>query len=492
MNAMQDVMKFFRQHEQKMYIDGEWTGARSGKTFAVRNPATGEEIAVVPDGDASDTRKAIEAAYGAFSGWSGISANDRAGILIKVRDLILERSEEFAKLIAIEEGKPIKESRMEIKYSAEFITFFAEECKRVSGEIFSSNLRGRRFYTIKQAVGVAGIITIWNYPSAGVTRPVIPALAAGCTVVVKPPEQTPLSAIAIFELFEEAGIPRGVANLVTTINPDIVGKELLRNPKVRKVSFTGSIEVGKKVMRRASEDLKRVTLELGGHAPFIVYEDADIELAASHALASKFQNAGQTCVALNRIYVHQSISKEFTETFVGLVKKLRIGNPLDESVDVGPLIDEEGMQKVEEHVADALEKGAKLLSGGSRREDGELAKGLFFEPTILSRVTHDMLMMKEETFGPIAPIVTFESDEEVLSYANGSQYGLAAFFYTQDIARAILMSERLEYGLIGINNSRLGAVHIPFGGVKHSGIGKEGGRLGLEEFLETKLVSIGL
>lgn len=489
--AMQDLTRSAGIYERKMYIDGEWTGAGSGKTFVVRNPATGEEIAAVPDGDADDTRRAIGAAYGAFPEWSGATAYERAGMLFEVRDLILERSEELAKIIAVEEGKPIRESRMEIKYSAEFVAFYAEECKRVSGEIFSSNLWNRRYYAIKQPVGVAGIITIWNYPSAGITRPVIPALAAGCTVVVKPPEQTPLSAIAIFELFEEAGIPRGVANLVTTMDPDVVGKEILRNPKVRKVSFTGSEEVGKKIMRRAAEDLKRVTLELGGHAPFVVYEDAEIELAASHALASKFQNTGQTCVALNRIYVHESISREFTETFVGLVKKLKLGSPLDESVDVGPMIDEEAVQKVEEHVADALGKGAKLLSGGSRRKDGQFAKGLFFEPTVFSDVTHDMLIMKEETFGPVAPIMTFESDEQVLSYANGSRYGLAAFFYTRDIGRAISMSERLEYGLIGINNSRLGAVHIPFGGVKHSGIGKEGGRLGLEEFLETKMVSIG-
>lgn len=492
MKAMQELTQLTMTYEQKMYIGGEWTGARTAKTFVVRNPATGEAVAEVPDGDALDTRMAIDAASGAFFEWSGLSANERAAILMRVRDLILERSEEFAKIIAIEEGKPIRESRMEIKYSAEFITFYAEECKRISGEMFPSNLRDRRYYAIKQPVGVAGIITIWNYPSAGITRPVIPALAAGCTVVVKPPEQTPLSAIAIFKLFEEAGIPRGVANLVTTMNPDVVGKELLRNPKVRKVSFTGSVEVGKKIMRRASEDLKRVTLELGGHAPFIVYEDAEIELAASHALASKYQNAGQTCVALNRIYVHDSISKEFTEAFVGLVKKLRIGNPLDETVEVGPLIDEEGVAKVEAHIQDALDKGAKLLSGGRRRRDGVFEKGLFFEPTVLSQVNQDMLIMKEETFGPVAPIVTFESDEEVLAYANGSEYGLAAFFYTRDIGRAILMSERLEYGFIGVNNSRLGAVHIPFGGVKHSGVGKEGGRLGLEEFLETKLVSIGI
>lgn len=489
---MQEVIKSLKKHEPKIYIGGKWTKAVSGKTFAVTNPATGEEIAEVPDGDAADTRKAIESAYNAFPGWSGMTAHERAAILIKVRDMIIERSEELAKIIATEEGKPIKESRMEVRYSADFITFYAEECKRVSGEIFTPNLHDRRFYTIKQPVGVAGIITIWNYPSAGITRPVIPALAAGCTVVVKPPEQTPLSAVAIFEMFEEAGIPGGVANLVTTANPDVVGEELLINPKVRKVSFTGSVEVGKKIMRRASDDLKRVTLELGGHAPFIVFEDADIALAASHAVASKFQNAGQTCVALNRIYLHESISKKFMDIFLGHVKRLRMGNPLDEAVDLGPMIDEEGVRKVEQHVADALEKGAKLLFGGKRKKNGQFAKGLFYEPTVLSDVTHEMLVMREETFGPVAPVATFVSDDEAVAFANGTPYGLAAFFYTRDTRRAQLISEKLDFGLIGVNNSRLGAVHIPFGGVKHSGIGKEGGRLGLEEFLETKLVSAGI
>jgi succinate-semialdehyde dehydrogenase/glutarate-semialdehyde dehydrogenase len=319
-----------------------------------------------------------------------------------------------------------------------------------------------------------------------------PALAAGCTVVLKPAEQTPLSAIAIFELFEEVGIPPGVANLVTTLNPEVVGKELLTNPLVRKLSFTGSVEVGRQIMRDASEQIKKVTLELGGHAPFIVFDDADIEAAVYQAVGSKFQNTGQTCVALNRIYLHESISENFTSRFIGEVKKLRMGNPLDESVQVGPLIDEEGLQKVVAHVEDALSKGAELLVGGHRRSDGEFGKGLFFEPTVLSEITDDMLIMKEETFGPVAPIMTFSSDNEVLSYANELPYGLAAFFYTRDISRAIRMSERLEYGLVGINNSRLGAVHIPFGGVKQSGYGKEGGRLGLEEFLETKLISVGL
>lgn len=492
MKAMQESKRPVKRQKPKMYIDGEWTGASTGKTFPVTNPATGEEIAVLPNGDATDTRKAIEAAHGAFQAWSGMTAHERAAILMKVRDLIIERSEELAKIIATEEGKPIRESRMEVRYSTDFVTFYAEESKRVCGEIFTPNLRDRRFYAIKQPVGVAGIITIWNYPSAGIMRPVIPALAAGCTVVVKPPEQTPLSAVAIFELFEEAGIPRGAANLVTTANPDVVGKELLKNPKVKKVSFTGSVEVGKKIMRGASDDLKRVTLELGGHAPFIVFEDADIELAASHAIASKFQNAGQTCVALNRIYLHESVSKKFMDIFLGHVKRLRMGNPLDEAVDLGPMIDEEGVRKVELHVADALEKGAKLLFGGTRKKNGQFTKGLFFEPTVLSDVTHEMLVMREETFGPVAPVATFVSDDEAVAFANGTPYGLAAFFYTRDTRRVQLISEKLDFGLIGVNNSRLGAVHIPFGGVKHSGIGKEGGRLGLEEFLETKLVSVGI
>lgn len=489
---MQERIRDRKPTKKRMYIGGKWVDACSGKGFVVGNPATGEAVASVPDGDGRDTEIAIDAAYKAFPLWSKLAASERSGLLLRVRDLMLSRSEELALLIAVEEGKPIRESRAEIGYSAEFIRFFAEECKRVSGEIFTPPLPDRNFYTIRQPVGVAGIITIWNYPSAGITRPVIPALAAGCTVVVKPPEQTPLSAIAIFELFEEAGIPSGAANLVTALRPDTVGKEMLGNPRVRKVSFTGSVEVGKEIMRGASDDLKRITLELGGHAPFIVFGDADIELAALHAVASKFQNSGQTCVALNRIYVHESVSEGFTAKFVELVKRLRTGNPLDETVDVGPLIDEEGMEKVEAHVGDALSGGAELLTGGRRLTDGDLSKGLYFEPTVLTRVTHDMLIMKEETFGPVAPIATFKSDDEVLSRANDSPYGLAAFFYTRDAGRVIMMSERLEYGLVGINNARLGAVHIPFGGVKHSGIGKEGGRQGLEEFLETKVVSMGI
>jgi succinate-semialdehyde dehydrogenase/glutarate-semialdehyde dehydrogenase len=350
----------------------------------------------------------------------------------------------------------------------------------------------KRLLSIRQPIGVAGIITIWNYPSAGITRPVAPALAAGCTVVVKPAEQTPLSAIAIFELFEKAGLPPGVANLITTLNPEVVGHELLTNQKVRKLSFTGSIEVGKHIMRGASDQLKRITLELGGHAPFIVFEDADIEVAVSAAVKSKFQNTGQTCVALNRIYAHESIIEPFIFRFTELAKSLKMGNPLDETVEIGPLIDEDGLRKVKAHVEDAVSKGANLLLGGKQRTDNEFSKGLFFEPTVLCNVTHNMLIMQEETFGPVAPVVSFRSEDEVLSLANELPYGLAAFCYTRDISRAIRISERLEYGIVGVNDYKFGAAHIPFGGMKQSGHGKEGGRLGLEEFLETKLISIGL
>ena len=476
----------------KMFINGRWVGANSEKTFEVRNPATGELIALVPDGDAYDTSLAIDAAAKAFPLWAQVPPRERAAILMNVRNLMVEKQEELARLLAIEEGKPLLESRIEIQYAAEFLSFFAEECKRNMGEVIPPPVPDKRFLTVKQPVGVAGIITIWNYPSAGITRPVAPALAAGCTIVVKPAEQTPLSAIAIFELFEKSGIPPGVANLVTTPNPEAVGGELLANPSVRKLSFTGSIEVGKHIMRGASDQLKRITLELGGHAPFIVFEDAEIEKAAVGALKSKFQNTGQTCVALNRIYVHESIIELFTSRFTELVKELKMGNPLDETVQIGPLIDEEGLLKVKTHVEDAVSKGAQVLIGGNQRMDNEFAKGFFFEPTVLSHVTHDMRIMKEETFGPVAPIIPFKSEDAVLSLANDLPYGLAAYFYTRDLSRAILIAERLKYGVIGVNDFRFGSVQIPFGGVKESGYGKEGGRLGLEEFLETKLISIGL
>ena len=476
----------------KMFIDGRWVGSDSGRTFEVRNPATGDLLASVPAGGRAEARRAIEAAARAFPPWSHLPAKERAALLFKVRDLILEKKEELARLLAMEEGKPIVEARGEILYAADFLGFFAEEGKRVYGELIPTHAPKKRLMILKQPVGVAGIIAIWNFPSAGITRPVAPALAAGCPVVVKPAEQTPLSAIVLFELFEEAGLPPGVANLVTAWDPEEIGHELVENPLVRKLNFTGSVEVGRLLMRGAADQVKRVTLELGGHAPFIVFEDADLEAAAQGALLSKFRNTGQTCICANRIYVQEPIFEPFASRFVELVKGLKMGNPLDETVQIGPLIDEQGFLKVQGHVEDALAKGAKLLLGGKRRTNGEFAKGFFFEPTILSKVTHEMRIMREETFGPVAPLIPFRTEEEVLRFANGMPYGLAAFFYTKDLSRAVRFAEQLEYGIVGVNDPLPGTVQAPFGGVKQSGIGKEGGRLGLEEFLETKLVSIGL
>ncbi len=473
-----------------MFIDGRWVGSDSGRTFEVRNPATGDLLASVPAGGQVETRRAIEAAARAFPNWSRLPAKERATLLFKIRDLILERKEQLARLLTMEQGKPIVEARGEVHYAADFFGFFAEEGTRVYGDLISAHVPEKRLLILKQPVGVVGVIAIWNFPLAGVARPVAPALAAGCPVVVKPAEQTPLSAIALFELFDEAGLPPGVANLVTALEPEAIGHEFLENSSVRKLSFTGSVEVGKFLMREAAAQVKRVTLELGGHAPFIVFEDADLEASAKGAVLSKFRNAGQTCICANRIYVQEALLEPFTSCFVELVKGLKMGNPLDETVQIGPLIDQQAFSKVQCHLEDALARGAKLLLGGGRREDGDFSSGLFFEPTILSEVARDMRILQEETFGPVAPLIPFKTEEEVLGLANEMPYGLAAFFYTQNLSRAVRVAERLEYGIVGVNDPLPGAVQAPFGGIKQSGIGKEGGRLGLEEFLEAKFISL--
>ena len=468
----------------RQYINGAWVDADEKRTFDVHNPATGQILASVPASGTAETRRAIEAASNAFATWSQMTAKQRAIPLRKVADLMRSRQQALARLIALEEGKPIAESAGEVNYAADFLSFFAEEAQRVGGETIPSHLPNKRLWTIKQPIGVAGLITIWNFPAAGITRPLAAALAAGCTAVVKPAEQTPLSAIAIFELFEEAGLPAGVANLVTAIDPAPIGREMLENPLVRKISFTGSTEIGRTLMRGAADQIKRITLELGGHAPLIVFDDADIELAVNGAIASKFRNSGQTCVAVNRIYVHESIYPRFVERFVELCKALKVGNPLDESVRVGPLIDKAALEKIESHVADAMSRGAKILIGGKRMN------GLFFEPTVLVQVKPDMLIMREETFGPVVPIVSFRGEDEVIAVANELPQGLAAYFYTRDANRCSRLVEKLQYGIVGVNDSLPGAVHVPFGGIKQSGIGKEGGRMGLEEFLDTKFVSM--
>jgi succinate-semialdehyde dehydrogenase/glutarate-semialdehyde dehydrogenase len=478
----------------KQYIDGRWVDADGGRTFEVRSPATQAVLARVPSTGAAETRRAIDAAHGAFAGWSQAPATQRGAVLRKAADLMRQRAGALARLIALEEGKPITEARGEVQYAADFLTFFADEAQRGgagSGGIIPSHLPTKRLWTIKQPVGVAGLITIWNFPLAGITRPASAALAAGCSVVLKPAEQTPLCAVAVFELFEEAGLPAGAANLVTAEEPEPIGRELLENPLVRKISFTGSNEVGKRLMRGAADQVKRVTLELGGHAPLVVFEDADLEQAAQGAVASKFRNAGQTCVAVNRVYVHESLFGAFVHRLVELCKGLKTGDPLDEFVRVGPLIDAAAMEKVERHVADALARGARAVIGGKRVVlEGELQQGRFYPPTVLVDVTDEMLVMREETFGPVVPIVPFNAEEDVLRAANAMPLGLAAYFYSRDAARCARLVDKFEYGIVGVNDALPGAAHVPFGGIKQSGVGKEGGRLGLDEFLDTKLVSM--
>ncbi|MFQ5852381.1 MAG: NAD-dependent succinate-semialdehyde dehydrogenase [Candidatus Binatia bacterium] len=474
------------------YIGGRWVDAATGRTVSVRNPATGEELALVPDAGRTETAAAIEAAHRAFPDWSSLAAPERAKVLFKARDLLLQRKEELARILTSEQGKPLIESRGEIQYAAGFVTWFAEEGKRVYGETIPASVAHKRLLVIKQPVGVVAAITPWNFPAAMVTRKIAPALAAGCTVVLKPAEQTPLTAIALFKIFEEAGFPAGVVNLITTLDPSEVGREFLENPLVRLIAFTGSTEVGKLLMRGASEQVKRVSLELGGHAPFIVFEDADLEKAVAGAMASKFRNMGQTCVCANRIYVQASVLESFAAKFVERVKQLKIGNGLEEGVHVGPLIDEQGFKKVCAHVEDAVAKGAKLLIGGKPRTDGPFAHGRFFEPTVLTDVKKGMRILEEETFGPVAPLIPFQDEAEVIRAANDTRYGLAAYFFSQNVSRCLRVAEKLEYGIIGVNDGMPSVPQAPFGGLKESGLGREGGKEGIEEFLEVKFLSLGL
>jgi succinate-semialdehyde dehydrogenase / glutarate-semialdehyde dehydrogenase len=460
------------------------------RTFAVHNPATMEHIADVADATAQDARAAIERAARAMPAWTATPAPERARVLRRAEALMLERADALGRTLTLEGGKPLPEAKGEIAYAASFFGWFAGEAERVYGRTIPASHANKRLLAIRQPVGVVGAITPWNFPAAMVTRKVGPAIAAGCTVVLKPAEQTPLTAIALAEILAEAGLPDGVLNVVTTKDPVAVGAELLTNPDVRKITFTGSTEVGKYLMREAAASVKRVSLELGGHAPFIVFADADIQAAAKGAIVSKFRNAGQTCVCANRVYVHASVAKAFTEAFTPLVQALKVGNGLDAGVQIGPLIDQAGVNKAENHVRDAVAHGARVAVGGHRPATSN--GGFFFEPTILTDVKDDMLVMREETFGPVAPIATFESEDEVIERANRGPYGLAAYFYTRDLSRAWRVGERLEYGIIGINDPLPSTAQAPFGGYKESGLGREGGTEGMEAFLETKYVSMGL
>jgi succinate-semialdehyde dehydrogenase/glutarate-semialdehyde dehydrogenase len=466
------------------YIDGAWVGE---PRTAVVDKATGEVIARVPDLGAAETRIAIEAAHRALPGWSGKLAKERSAILKRWFDLIMAHADELATILMREQGKPMAEARGEIVYGAAFVEFFAEEAKRIHGETIASPKPDARIVVIKQPIGVVAAITPWNFPNAMITRKVTPALAAGCTVVVKPAEDTPLSALALAALAEQAGIPKGVLNIVTTASPGPVGEELTSSKLVRMVTFTGSTEVGKLLMRQAAGTVKRVALELGGNAPFIVFDDADLDKAVAGAMASKYRNAGQTCVCANRILVQRGVYEAFAEKLAAEVRKLVVGGGSEPGVTQGPLINADAVAKVEAHVADALAKGARVVLGGKRHDRG----GNFFEPTILTHVTADMRVAREETFGPVAPLFMFETEADAIRLANATDSGLAAYFYARDIGRVWRVAEALEFGMVGINEGVISTEMAPFGGVKESGLGREGSHHGIEEFLEMKYMMMG-
>lgn len=472
---------------QSAYIDGQWVAADTGGTLTVTDPATGETIATVPDMGVAETRRAIAAAKKAMRAWGARSAQDRAQILRRFRDLMMEEQEALAVLLTREQGKALREARGEIAYAASFLEWFAEEAKRTYGDVVPGHAADKRIVVLKQPIGVVGAITPWNFPSAMITRKIGPALAAGCAVVLKPASQTPLSALALAVLAEEAGLPGGLFNVVTG-SARAIGGELTSNPEVRKISFTGSTEVGRTLMRQSAETIKKLSLELGGNAPFIVFDDADLDAAVEGAIVSKFRNSGQTCVCTNRIYAQSGIYDAFVEKLAARVSGMTLGSGLDEGSDLGPLIDRAALEKVESHVADALDKGGRLLAGGRPSALG----GTFYEPTVIADVRGDMLLNHDETFGPLAGVMRFETEDEVLALANDSEFGLAGYFYTRDLARTWRVAEALETGMIGINTGLISTEVAPFGGVKQSGLGREGSRHGIDDYLELKYLCIGI
>lgn len=475
-----------------LFVDGRWVDAEGERTFAVYNPASGQLIARVADASAADARAAVDAARRAFASWAKTPAIARGRVLRGAARLMRERKDELARQLTMEMGKPLAEARGEIEYAAAFLDWFAGEGERAYGDVIPNTVPGKRHFVLKQPVGVVAAITPWNFPAAMVTRKVGPALAAGCTVVLKPAEQTPLTAVSLTDIFHEAGLPPGVFNLVTVSDPREVGEELLGNPAVRKLTFTGSTEVGKQLMRQAADTVKRVSLELGGHAPVIVFDDADVDKAVRGTIASKFRNMGQTCVCANRIYVQEGIFDAFAERFAEAVQSLRVGDGLADGVQVGPLIDGDALAKVRSHVEDAVAAGARLLTGGDAPTGETFARGAFFQPTVLAGVHESMRIMREETFGPVAPLIPFKSEAEAYARANDSSYGLAAYVFTENLNRALRAAETLEYGIVAINDGTPSTPQVPFGGMKESGIGREGGPYGIHEFLEVKLVGLTL
>ncbi|KMT54665.1 NAD-dependent succinate-semialdehyde dehydrogenase [Pseudomonas fildesensis] len=480
-----DDLKLLREQG---FINGQWVEADDHGRFNVTNPANGEVIAEVSSLGQAETARAVAAAHAALPAWRAKTAKERSAVLRKWFDLILAHQEDLARLLSWEQGKPLAESRGEIVYGASFIEWFAEEAKRVYGDVIPHDKPGRRLVVIKQAIGVVAAITPWNFPNAMITRKVGPALAAGCTVVVKPASETPLSALALAELGARAGIPAGVLNIVPGTRSREIGAELTGNPLVQKVSFTGSTGIGKLLMAQCAETIKKVSLELGGNAPFIVFEDADLDAAVEGAIGSKFRNTGQTCVCTNRFLVQNSVYEAFSARLVSAVNALKIGDASTEGAQQGPLINSKAVAKVEEHINDALSKGATLLAGGHPHSLG----GNFFEPTVLGDVTSEMLVARDETFGPLAPIFRFDTEEEAIALANDTEFGLASYLYTRDLGRAWRVSEALEYGMVGVNEGLISTEVAPFGGIKQSGLGREGSKYGIDDYIEQKYMCLSI
>ncbi|WCN38429.1 NAD-dependent succinate-semialdehyde dehydrogenase [Aneurinibacillus uraniidurans] len=476
---------------KKMYINGEWIEAESGETLEITNPANGEVVGTISYGDARDANKAIAAAHEAFKSWSQAAARERSKYLYNLYELVRKNRDELAGLISAEMGKPLGEAKFEVLGAADNFMWYAEEAKRVYGETIPSSAPNKRLMVMKQPVGVVAAITPWNFPVNMVARKIAPALAVGCTVVLKPAEKAPLSTIRMFELIEEAGFPKGVANLVTG-DASSIGKEIVDNPKVAKITFTGSTRVGKLLMEGAAAQVKRISMELGGHAPFIVFEDADLDAAVKGLFESKYRNAGQMCICTNRLYVHESIVEAFTAKLVERLQNTKVGDGRVKGVEIGPLVDETALTSVLGQIEDAKGKGGCIAFGGNRLTEGEYSKGFFIEPTVITDVTPEMNIYSQETFGPVVPIIPFQDEASVLAMANDSIYGLAAYVYTQNNARCFRMAEGLEYGIVGVNDGSPTQTQAPFGGYKQSGIGREGGHYALDGFLETKFVSFGV
>lgn len=466
---------------QQCYVGGQWIGADDGATIAVTNPSDNSRVGTVPKLSKTQVSQAVDAAQEAFSSWRNKTAKERSVLIRALAEAMIENQEDLAAIMTIEQGKPLVESRGEVLYAASFFEWFAEEGKRMYGDVIPQHQTDRRIVVIKEPVGVCAAVTPWNFPAAMITRKAGPALAAGCTIVIKPASQTPYSALALCELADRVGIPAGVINVVTG-NSKEIGQEFTSNDKVRKLTFTGSTEIGKVLMRQCADSVKKISLELGGNAPFIVFQDADIDAAVSGAMLSKYRNSGQTCVCANRFLVHDAVYDEFSRKFSAEVAKMRVGDGFGENVVQGPLIDMAAIEKVEAHIADAVGKGAKVVAGGSRHELG----GTFFEPTVLTNVNINMAVANEETFGPVAPLFRFHSDDEAIAMANDTEFGLAAYFYSRDLGRVWRVSEAIEFGIVGINTGIISTEVAPFGGMKESGIGREGSKYGLEEYVEIK------